>query len=139
MYKNYKQKIIEVLQEKKSEQYTPLQQIMLGGMDFWNSYQDMRKKNLIGFDKYAHAYANANATKRGKYGEKTAEFISAFRELNDALKHHYQNPIDLAFDIQEDLNANKYGREQAKKYPNIPTHELLQKYWVKDETGQVAK
>ena len=79
MYKNYKQKIIEVLQEKKSEQYTPLQQIMLGGMDFWNSYQDMRKKNLIGFDKYAHAYANSNATKRGKYGEKTADFISSFR------------------------------------------------------------
>lgn len=139
MYKNYKQKIIEALQEKKSEQYTPLQQIMLGGMDFWNSYQDMRKKNLIGFDKYAHARANANATKRGKYGEKTAEFISAFRELNDALKHHYQNPLDLAFDIQEDLNANKYGREQAKKYPNVPTHKLLRKYWVKDETGQVVK
>ena len=136
---NYKEKIIEALQEKEPNKYTPLQQIMLGTIDFWNSYQDMRKKNLIGFDKYAHARANANATKRGKYGEKTAEFISAFRELNDALKHHYQNPIDLAFDIQEDLNANKYGREQAKKYPNITTHELLQKYWVKDETGQVAK
>ncbi len=29
--------------------------------------------------------------------------------------------------------------KSQKKYPNIPTHELLQKYWVKDETGQVAK
>lgn len=29
--------------------------------------------------------------------------------------------------------------KKSKKYPNIPTHELLQKYWVKDETGQVAK
>ena len=31
---NYKQKIIEALQEKKSEQYTPLQQIMLGAEIF---------------------------------------------------------------------------------------------------------
>lgn len=81
MYKNYKQKIIEVLQEKKSEQYTPLQQIMLGGMDFWNSYQDMRKKNLIGFDKYAHARANANATKRGKYGEKNSRVYQCFQRI----------------------------------------------------------
>ena len=27
----------------------------------------------------------------------------------------------------------------VNKQKNIPTHELLQKYWVKDETGQVAK
>lgn len=139
MSKEYIQKIKEALQEKDTKQYTPVQQIVLGAMDFWHSYKDMKNKNLIGYDSYAHARANANATKRGKYGEKTAEFISAIRELNDALKHHAQNPIDLAFDIQEDLNANKYGREQAKKHPNIPTHELLQKYWVKDETGQVAK
>ena len=52
---NYKEKIKEALQEKEPEQYTPLQQIMLGGIDFWHSYQDMREQNLIGFDKYAHA------------------------------------------------------------------------------------
>lgn len=27
----------------------------------------------------------------------------------------------------------------VNKQKNIPTHELLQKYWGKDETGQVAK
>ena len=57
----YKEKIIEALQEKEPNKYTPLQQIMLGGIDFWRSYQDMREQNLIGFDKYAHARANANA------------------------------------------------------------------------------
>lgn len=137
-------KIIQALndgvQYEQPRHYDPVQQIMLGAIRFWDTYQYMKNRNLKGFDGYTHAFANAEATKLGTYGEKTAEFLSGLKELHDALKHSGKQPtIDLVFDIQADIDADKYGREQAKKYPNAPTHELLQKYWVKDETGQIAK
>ena len=118
---------------------TPPAQVILGANDFATSYQDMLNRGISGYDKYAHAKANANATKRGFYGEKTAQVISALREFNDALKHYDQEPIDLVFDIQEDLDADKYGREQAKKYPHKNTHDIIPKYWIKNSAGHVVK
>ncbi|MBO8407027.1 MAG: hypothetical protein IAC77_01030, partial [Proteobacteria bacterium] len=48
-------------------------------------------------------------------------------------------PEQALTDKLHDIEANTFGREQAKKYPDKDVHELLKKYWVKDETGQIAK
>ena len=141
------QRIIQALSIESDveqvKQYDPVQQIILGAKDFWDSYQDMKNRNLKNFDKYAHARANAEATKRGEYGELTARLISYVREkCNKNIDPLFKSNMtwnEALKDSIEDNKANMYGREQAKKYPNIPTHELLQKYWVKDETGQIAK
>lgn len=138
-----KQALNEGTNVEPVKHYTPMQQIMLGAKDFWNSYQDMKNRNLKGFDKYAHARANAESTKRGEYGELTARLISYAREkLNKNIDPLFKKNMTWNEALQDsiaDNKANVYGREQAKKYPNIPTHELLQKYWVKDETGEIVK
>lgn len=48
-------------------------------------------------------------------------------------------PEQALVDKLHDIEANTFGREQAKKYPDKDVHGLLKKYWVKDETGQIAK
>ena len=75
------------------------------------------------------------------YGEQTAIIISNIREALDYYKNIKRGltPEQALTDKLHDIEANTFGREQAQKYPDKDVHELLKKYWVKDETGQIAK
>lgn len=87
------------------------------------------------------AILTKNTTRRGLYGEQTAIIISNIREALDYYKNIKRGltPEQALTDKLHDIEANTFGREQAKKYPDKDVHELLKKYWVKDETGQIAK
>ena len=127
---------------KENIKQLPPVQMLLGARDFWNAYSNMIDKNLIGFDRYSHAKANAQATKRGKYGELVARAISYVREkTNKNLDPLFKDTTweEALQDSIEDNKANTFGREQVKKYPNTPIHELLKPYWIEDSSGHVAK
>lgn len=90
--------------------------------DFARNYQDMLNANTINADKYFHAKANCEATQRGGAGEILAIAISQSREIEEGLRKVIidgNNIIEQLQDANRDLDANKYGREQGKLYPNI--------------------
>ena len=51
--------------------------------DFWYNYQDMKKANTIGADKYYHCMANCEAARRGGPARRAAQGMSEAREWFD--------------------------------------------------------
>ena len=81
-----------------------------GANDFRRNYQNMRKANTIGADKYFHCMANCQAAKRGLGGRTAAEWISEIRELTD--EYIKGDPKSAC---EADRAANRQGRNF---YPN---------------------
>lgn len=80
--------------------------------DFVRNYNDMRDANTIGADKYFHCKANCEATQRGGLGEATATGMSNLREWLDM-----NVKGDPKWASDQDQEANRFGREAAKKWP----------------------
>lgn len=99
--------------------------------DFIINYNDMTEANVIGADKYFHSKANCDGTQRGEFGELVAKAIGDFRELTDLYRNILEKGYSLKLtleDKEEDLEANKYGREQGKKHPEEDSGDLVDKY-----------
>jgi RHS repeat-associated protein len=101
---------------------------LLGGTyDFAKNYYDMRKLNLINSDKYFHAKANFQATRRGPGGAFIAIRLSNLREIIDQ-----RIKGDSWFDSMEDQRANIYGRRLGWEYRyfegTIDYSEILKTY-----------
>lgn len=98
---------------------------------FKNNYDEMIEANWIGADKYFHAKANAESAQIGEIGEKTAEFLSDLREFaqvyTDTIFKGYTLQ-DIKKDMDEDQNANFYGRMHGKENPDEDPRELV-KVW----------
>ena len=102
---------------------------MLGGtLDFAKNYYDMRKLNLRNSDKYFHAKANFQATRRGPGGAFIAIRLSNLREIIDQ-----RIKGDSWFDSMEDQRANIYGRSLGWEFRyykgTIDYSEILKTYW----------
>ena len=98
--------------------------------DFIRNFEDMKKANTIGGDKYFHAKANCEAAQRGDIGAFISEGISDFREFTDQFKNTLIKKMTLKESIQdtiEDQKANNYGRNQGKSNPNTSCSQLLDK------------
>ncbi|XP_053576617.1 serum amyloid A-5 protein-like [Bombina bombina] len=82
-----------------------LKQGAQGSRDMWRAYQDMRKSNYKGADKYFHARGNYDAAQRGPGGRWAAKMISNGRE-------YWQDSVSGrgAEDSRADQEANKWGR-----------------------------
>lgn len=99
--------------------------------DFIKNYNDMKEANTIGGDKYFHSKANCEGTQRGEFGELVAKAISDLRELTDLYRNILEKGYSLKLtldDKAEDLEANKYGREQGKSHPKDDSSILIDKY-----------
>lgn len=108
-----------------------LEQLLGTVNDFMRNYNEMKEANFIGADKYFHAKANCEGAQRGKFGELTAKSIGDLRELTDLFRNILTKGYSLKTtleDKREDLEANKYGREQGRKYPNGNNKVLVDKY-----------
>jgi hypothetical protein len=72
--------------------------------------------------------ANCDGTRVGPIVEKTAELLSALRELTDVPKDIVKGAVkgdipsfqQLLGNAKADLEANRVGREGAKENPNVP-------------------
>ncbi|NXX34060.1 SAA protein, partial [Nicator chloris] len=76
-----------------------------GAGDMFRAYQDMRKANYKGADKYFHARGNYDAARRGPGGAWAAKVISDARE-------NWQSGVSGrgAEDTRLDQEANEWGR-----------------------------
>ena len=76
-----------------------------------------------------HSKANAEAAQLGSTGEATAKFISDARELIDYYTNIHWKKMSLQATIQdrmEDQNANTYGRNKGRTYPDDDAGELVE-------------
>ncbi len=99
--------------------------------DFARNYNDMVKANTIGSDKYFHTKANCEATQRGAIGEITAEAVSLLREVEEGARKVIFDGVDLIEqikDAQEDMEANKDGREKGRQNPDAKCGDVIDKY-----------
>lgn len=97
---------------------------------FYKNYDDMKKANTIGGDKYFHAKANCQAAQKGDI--LNANNISIMREFTDAI---YNNPVrknlslnDNLSDCLDDLNVDYYGIMQGLLHPLSDCKNLVKKY-----------
>lgn len=108
-----------------------LQQIIGTINDFIRNYNDMRDANTIGADKYFHSKANCDGAKRGELGALVAKGISDLREFTDLFKNVLVKGMTIAESLEDsagDQEANQYGREQGKNYPEEESSVLVDKY-----------
>ena len=99
--------------------------------DFVRNYNDMKEANTIGADKYFHSKANCDGSKRGELGAVVAKAISDFREFTDLFKNVLLKGMTVAESLEDskgDQEANEYGREQGRKYPNQDSSESVKIY-----------
>lgn len=103
-------------QDKKQQQakQPSIDQIVGAMGDFKRNYEDMKEANHIGADKYFHAKANYEASKRGPAGKATAKVLSSIREDTDILRSAFDSrkpPIaETIKDSREDQKANRHGQ-----------------------------
>ena len=108
-----------------------LNQIVGTISDFIRNYNDMKEANTIGADKYFHSKANCDGSKRGELGATVAKAISDFREFTDLFKNVLLKGMTIAESLEDsktDQEANEYGREQGRKYPNQDSRESVKIY-----------
>nr|QIM10324.1 hypothetical protein PlAlph_0780 [uncultured Alphaproteobacteria bacterium] len=84
--------------------------------DMIKNYANMISDQTINADDYFHCKANYEATKRGKYGIKTAERLGQIKEIYDIYKNI--NSKNFSFnealnDYNHDMLVNEIGRLQA--------------------------
>lgn len=99
--------------------------------DFIRNYNDMKEANTIGADKYFHSKANCDGSKRGELGAEVAKAISDLREFTDLFKNVLVKEMTVAESLEDskgDQEANEYGREQGRKYPNQDSSESVKIY-----------
>ena len=80
-----------------------------------NVYNPMRVN-----DKYKHAMVNCLMAQKGPKSEKVAQIISGLKENYDVFMGKNTSQAS-----DEDMEANIYGREIARNYPNGNCHELV--------------
>lgn len=98
---------------------------------FWRNYDDMKKANTIGADKYFHSKASAEAAQLGPTAEAVADFIGRVREVADFWKYLLRDKMkvdDIIKDMNRDLQANAYGREAGRDNPDEPAGDLVDIY-----------
>lgn len=99
---------------------------MAGVYDFMRAYREMRQANWVGSDKYFHAKANFNASRRGPGGSRAATHLSNLREILDQ-----RIKGDSRQDSREDQEANLYGRNmgwQHRYNSNADPRTILRRY-----------
>ncbi|GBF23359.1 hypothetical protein tpqmel_0763 [Candidatus Gastranaerophilus sp. (ex Termes propinquus)] len=120
---------IEPVKEVVSATIDALEQIIGTVGDFIQNYFDMRGADTKYADKYFHAKANCNGAQRGEIGEAVAKGLSDLREYSDHFADVYikgKSEAESARDSAEDQEANEYGREQGKKYPDEACEVLIE-------------
>ena len=108
-----------------------LRQIFGAISDFIRNYNDMKKANTKGADKYFHSKANCQASQRGELGAIVAKGISDLRELSDSYKNVYIKGMSAAESVKdsaEDQQANEYGRKQGIENPYNYCRDLVEIY-----------
>lgn len=101
---------------------------------FLTNYNNMKKANTIGADKYFHAKANFEAAQQGLVGSMFAKIISDLRELSDNYRNINEKGYTLEEslkDINEDLKANQVGRDLGRLYPNDNSYQILEQMMLK--------
>lgn len=121
--KDHKLKIDGIMKPEGETQNTinykyksaPISQVTGALSDMYKNYKQMRNDNVIGNDDYFHCKANFDATQRGTWGEKTAEYIGDAKERFDYFKNRFKgiSPIDSYDDYNHDKYINYLGRQQA--------------------------
>lgn len=86
---------------------------------FFRNWQDMRSTPQRDDDKYFHCKANCEVTQRGDGGEEVAEDLSDFKEWTDMYLRFRDRK-----DSERDQEANRFGREGAKKFPGKTCKEI---------------
>ena len=80
-----------------------------------NSYNPMRVN-----DKYKHAMINCLMAQRGAKSEKVSQITSGLKENYDVFMNKNTSKAS-----DEDMEANIYGRNIGRNYPNGNCHELI--------------
>lgn len=96
--------------------------------DFALNYKNMKEANTVGADKYFHAKANLEATKRGAGGKFISKFLSLFREIEGGIrsfKNKDKSFFSIIKDAKEDMIANDFGRKQGEKDTKLSNKILL--------------
>ncbi len=99
--------------------------------DFARTYNEMLNAEFKYSDKYFHAKANCQASQRGIMGNIVAEALSLFREIEEGTRKVLFEGADLVEqieDAQRDLEANKFGRMQGSRFPEMDCRDILDKY-----------
>ncbi|WP_415406214.1 hypothetical protein ACLHDG_10640 [Sulfurovum sp. CS9] len=95
--------------------------------EMWRTYQEMKKADTIGIDKYFHCLANCRATNLGLEGKKVAQGISDFREW-------YQGYLG---DTPEDCASDEAANQQGQKGGNcVKTCEQFKLNWMPEWVEQ---
>ena len=108
-----------------------LQQIFGTVLDFLRNYNDMKDANTKYADKYFHSKANCDGAKRGELGAIVAKMICDVREFTDLFNNVLRKKMTIEASLKdsaEDQEANHYGREQGRKYPNQDSRESVKIY-----------
>lgn len=93
-----------------SDPLTPVEEQSRGAVqDFVKNYDDNKRTNWKGGDKYFHCKANCEAAQRGPVGAVTAEWMSNLREWGDL-----GNFRDFRADARADQRANRQGRRAGE-------------------------
>ncbi len=85
--------------------------------DMYGNYYDMKIDNTEKADDYFHCKANFEAAQRGKWGEKTAEYLGDAKERTDYFKNRIYRGLSAQesyVDYLHDKDVNAQGRFQAK-------------------------
>ena len=133
LYKNKETENLATVKSNKNNSfiYNISNQIFGAISDFIRNYIDMRDANVINSDKYFHAKANCDAAKRGKIASLVATIICDVREITDLFRNTLFNKMRFTESLKDskgDFAANKYGREQGRKYPKQDSRISVKKY-----------
>lgn len=85
--------------------------------DMYKNYRDMRDDNTEKADDYFHCKANYEAASRGKWGEKTAQYVGDVKEEFDYFKNRITknlSALEAYEDYLHDKDVNTQGRFQVK-------------------------
>jgi len=98
--------------------------------DFSRNYRELVANNVPDSDKYYHAKANFEASKRGRKGYLKSRVIGDTREVIDYLGKDIwkDGPIKALKNVVEDRKANQLGRDLSFKYPNDSFENAFLKY-----------
>ena len=110
---------------------SPHGQLAGSARDFQRNYNNMRRANTIGADKYFHCHANCEAARRGATGNLAAWTFGALREETDVPKEVVGEHVPVGEALKhsaDDLEANATGRAGARGNPNADCARVCQIY-----------
>ena len=95
-------------------------------------YENMKRRNVEGGDKYAHCMANCRASKLGDDVQCSAEFISSIREAIDYPKNRLirqMSDAEAKADMGSDFAENYIGQFGPKTFPNQSCSNICGKFF----------